>query len=301
MILTPFLNQGDKIGIVAPARYIEQDKYPSITSIIESKGYRVLRGRTTYLEHGPFAGSDEERLADLQEMLDHSEIKAIFCLRGGYGTIRIIEKLNWDKFLQNPKWIIGFSDITILHNKLHLLGGASIHGQMPLNFAGRNENKGLDMLFETLSGKELVYNLPKHKLNRIGNVKAGVVGGNVAILSSLIGTPYDINTDGKILFIEEVGEYLYRFDRLMNHLKMSGKLTNLAGLCVGGLSDLKDNDPVFGQTAEEIIIDLVSEYSYPLCFGFPAGHIKENYPLIFGATATFIVERDSCMLNFKKL
>lgn len=294
-----FLKNGDCIGIVAPARYIEQDKYQPIISIIESKGYKVLRGKTTYLEHGPFAGTDEERLADMQEMLDNKAVKAIFCLRGGYGTIRIIEKLNFDTFLINPKWLIGFSDITILHNRLHLLGVASIHGQMPLNFAGRINNKGLDKLFDILKGKRLSYKLTSKALNKPGESKAPILGGNVAILSSLIGTPYDINTDGKILFIEEVGEYLYRFDRLMHHLKMSGKLSKLAGLVVGGLSDMKDNNPGFGQTAEEIIADLVGEYSYPVCFGFQAGHIKENYPLVFGKKVNLQVDETECKLNFQ--
>lgn len=298
MIKPPYLKKGDKIAIVAPARWIEQEKYESVISIIESNGYEVVRGKSTFLEHGPFAGTDPERLADMQQMLDNPEIKAIFCLRGGYGTIRIINDLDFTQLSENPKWIIGFSDITILHNALHNLGFVSIHGQMPLNFSGRTENKGLDKLFATLSGKELNYNLESHELNRHGEANAQVIGGNVAILSSLIGTDFDIETSGKILFIEEVGEYLYRFDRLMQHLKLSGKLKNLAGLVVGGLTDMKDNVPDFKQTAEQIISDLVKEFTYPVCFNFPAGHIKENYPLIFGSTLNMNVTEEGSVLDF---
>ncbi len=298
MIIPPFLKQNDKVAIVAPARWVEQDKYNSIINILGNYGFEVIRGKTTFLEHGPFAGNDAERLSDLQEMLDNPEIKAIFCLRGGYGTIRIIDKLDFSAFNKNPKWVIGFSDITILHNTIHNLGIASVHGQMPLNFANRTNNDGLDKLISTLKGENLSYEINKHSLNREGNGEAKIVGGNVAILCSLIGTPYDIDTDGKILFIEEVGEYLYRFDRLIHHLKMSGKFAKLAGLIVGGLSDMNDNSPAFGQTAEQIVADTVNEYNYPVCFGFPAGHIKENYPLVFGKNVHFKVDDGRTFMNF---
>lgn len=299
MIKPPTLKNGDTVGIVAPAGWILQDKYRPIIQIIENRGYKVLRGTTTYKEHGPFAGTDGERLIDMQAMLDNPVLKAVFCLRGGYGTIRIIDKLDFTEFKKSPKWIIGFSDITILHNKLHLLGIASIHGQMPLNFVDRTSNKGLDELFATLNGKTLNYSIEPNLLNRQGEAKAQIVGGNVAILSSLVGTPFDIDTDGKILFIEEVGEYLYRFDRFMHHLKLSGKLAKLKGLIVGGLTNMKDNSIAFGQSDEQIIADLTTEYSYPVCFAFPAGHIKENYPLILGAEAELKVSNTGVSLNYK--
>lgn len=300
MIIPQALQKGDKVAIVAPARSISEDSYPEIIRIIQAQGYIPVRGKSTYLTHGPFAGSDTDRGADLQAMLDDKEIKAIFCLRGGYGTIRIMDQLNFDKLLSNPKWLIGFSDISILHNKLHQLGMASMHGQMPLNFVGRTENKGLEKLFNTLKGKALSYNFTSNSLNKLGSSTGELVGGNVAILCSLIATPYDINTDGKILFIEEVGEYLYRFDRLMHHLKLSGKLTKLKGLIVGGLSEMKDNKPAFGQTIEEIIVDLLQEYDYPVCFDFPAGHIKENYPLILGKTVQMNVSSTNIQISFNQ-
>ncbi len=299
MITPPFLKQNDKVAIVAPARWIEQDKYQSIISILENNGFKVVRGKTTLLEHGPFAGTDAERLSDLQQMLDNTEIKAVFCLRGGYGTIRIIDKLDFTIFKKYRKWIIGFSDITILHNIINNIGIESIHGQMPLNFANRTNNIGFDKLINTLKGEGLSYELNNNLLNRDGNARAEIIGGNVAILCSLIGTPYDINTEGKILFIEEVGEYLYRFDRLMHHLKMSGKLAKLAGLIVGGLSDMQDNDPSFGQTAEEIVANAVEEYSYPVCFNFQAGHIKENYPLVLGRKITLEIDNGTTTISFE--
>lgn len=298
MIKPPFLKNGDTIAIVAPARWIDQELYPSIIQQIEDEGYKVILGKSTYLQHGPFAGTDDERQSDLQEMLDNPEVKAIFCLRGGYGTIRIIDDISFKRFQQNPKWIIGFSDITILHNAIHNLGYASIHGQMPLNFANRSNNKGLEKLFNTLKGESLNYTVPTNSLNKYGEVIGELIGGNIAIFNSLISTYYEVDTTNKILFIEEVGEYLYRFDRLMHHLKMSGKLAGLKGLIVGGLSDMKDNDPAFGQTAEEIIFDMVKEYNYPVSFGFLAGHIKENYPLILGAEVTMLVSETETQINF---
>lgn len=298
MIVPEFLKAGDKIGIVAPARFIAQEKYKQIISLIEAKGFIAVRGESTYLEHGPFAGTDEERRLDIQNMLDDSEIKALFCLRGGYGSIRIINDIDFTSLIENPKWIIGFSDITIFHNKLHQLNVASIHGQMPLNFVNNTESKGLTQLFETIKGNLPTYSLANYSLNRQGHNTAPLVGGNVAILCSLIGTDLDLETDGKILFIEEVGEYLYRFDRLMHHLKLSGKLSKLKGLVIGGLTDMKDNDPAFGQSAEEIIQDLVQDYSYPVAYGFPAGHIKENYPLIMGSTIELTVNDRGAKLQF---
>ncbi len=298
MIIPPYLKQGDKVGIIAPARHIEQSKYESIINILTRYGFNTVRGNTTYLEYGPFAGTDTERAADLQSMINDPSINAIFCLRGGYGTVRIIDKIDFSFLKENPKWIIGFSDITILHNVLHNAGIVSVHGQMPLNFAERTENKGLDKLISALKGESVNYRIEMFKLNRVGVSSAYLVGGNVAILSSLIGTPYDINTDGKILFIEEVGEYLYRFDRLMYHLKLSGKLSKLKGLIVGGLTDMKDNIPEFGQSVEEIVHDLVKEYNYPVCFNFPAGHIKENFPLIFGKKIKMDISENSSVISF---
>ena len=280
MITPPYLKKDDTIGIVAPARWIEQNKYNSIIQFIEQNGYKVLRGESTYKQYGPFAGDDSLRLNDMQQMIDNNNISAILCLRGGYGTIRIIDNLNFENLKTHPKWIIGFSDITILHNALSNINIKSIHGQMPINFI-ENKNSA-ESLFKILKGEKIHYNIKADNLNKKGTIKGILTGGNIAILCSLLGTDFDTEWKGKILFIEEVGEYLYRLDRLMYQLKLSGKLKDIAGLIIGGLSSMKDNSPTFGQTAKEIIYNVIKEYNYPVCFNFSAGHIPNNQPLIMG-------------------
>jgi muramoyltetrapeptide carboxypeptidase len=296
MTIPPYLKEGDKVAIVAPARFIPQDKYPQIIAVIESKGLVPVRGKTTYLESGIFAGTDAERAEDMQQMLDSDEIKAIFCLRGGYGTIRILKDLNFEQFINNPKWLVGFSDITVLHATLSNFGIQSIHGQMPINF--NSGNTALNNLFDALQGAKLVYRIGLNPHNRKGTGLAKIVGGNVSLICSLLGTPYALKTKGKILFIEDVGEHLYRFDRMMQQLKMAGVLSNLKGLIVGALSDMEDQTPSFGQTAEEIVRNVVKEYSYPVCFGFPAGHIEMNRPIFFNRNVKLRVSEKAVFLYF---
>src|SRR3989339_577408 len=296
MITPPYLLKGDEVGIVAPAKFIPQENYEQILKFIESKGLVPVRGKTTYLESGIFSVTDEERTQDLQQMIDAPNLKAVFCLRGGYGTLRILDKLNFSTFLKTPKWVIGFSDITVLHAAIANIDVESIHGQMPLNFA--QSSKGLEVLFETLEGANLAYQLPIHLLNRIGASEARLVGGNVAMICSLLGTPFAFQTQGNILFIEEIGEHLYRFDRMLQHLKLAGALKNLAGLVVGGLTSMEDQSPSFGKTSEEIVWDAVKNYDYPVCFGFPAGHIENNHPLIINRKVRFEVGRSEVKLQF---
>lgn len=296
MITPPYLKKGNTIGIVAPAKWISQDKYPAIIQFIEEKGYNIIRGQSTFAEHGPFAGTDDLRLNDMQRMIDNSEIDAIFCLRGGYGTIRIIDNLNIESLKTNPKWIVGFSDITILHNSLSNIGVESIHGQMPINFDNKKEST--HKLFDVLEGKHISYKFESNTLNKTGSAHGILTGGNLAILCSLLGTPLDTEWNNKILFIEEVGEYLYKLDRMMHQLKLSGKLNNLAGLVVGGLSSMEDNTPKFGQTAQEIIFEIVKEYDFPVCFDFPAGHIPNNQPLIMGRKIEIEVDNNYTNLIF---
>jgi muramoyltetrapeptide carboxypeptidase len=290
------IKPGDKIGIVAPAKFIAQNSYPEILNYIEKQGFIPVRGKTTFAEFGPFAGSDTERAADLQQMLDDQSIKAILCLRGGYGTVRIIEYLNFDAFVKKPKWLVGFSDITVLHAKLHQLGVESIHGQMPVHF--NPGALGIKQLFQVLQNKPLNYTLTTHPLNKCGENAGLLVGGNLAILTSLLGTPFQMDYQNKLLFIEEVGEYLYRFDRMMYQLKLSGILNQISGLIVGGLTAMEDNEPAFGQSAEQIISDLLEDTHYPVCFGFPAGHIANNQPLVFGRNAHLNVNDLEVSLKF---
>lgn len=278
------LLKGDKIGIISPAGKINPEKVGVAVSKFEDAGYKVVLGNHVFDEENQFAGSDTNRLCDFQLMLDDPEIKAILCARGGYGSIRILEYLDFDLFLRNPKWIVGYSDITVFHCYLNnLLGVESLHASMPINFPSeKDENYSISTLFQSLTGNSENYKILSHKLNRIGLTEGEIIGGNLSILYSLRGTAMDFETHGKILFIEDVGEELYHLDRMMQNLKMGGKLSELQGLVVGGMSNMKVGDPDFGKTAYEIILESIENYSYPVVFDFPAGHIKENWALPFG-------------------
>lgn len=295
MITPPPLLKGDKVGIVAPARFVGQENYAAICSTIESYGYRPVRGQTTRLEHGIFAGTDSERAADLQQMIDDAEIRAIFCVRGGYGCVRMVGKVDFSGLLRSPKWLVGFSDITVLHAALTQLGVESVHGQMPVNFS--KPQASVDELFSVIEGR-----LPNYTFagdgNRCGEAYGEVCGGNLSIVCSLIGTPWQLNTDGKILFIEDVGEPLYRIDRMMRQLREAGMLTNLAGLVCGYFTDAEDSTPSFGLTANQIVMDAVADYGYPVAFGFEAGHQQPNKPLIIGRAAQLSVDKQISKLDF---
>ena len=228
-----------------------------------------------------FSGDDDTRAAVFQEYLDNKDIDAIWIARGGYGSIRIIDKLDFAQFLQHPKWIIGFSDGTVLHGKLSRLGVSSLHAAMPFYFANKTP-EAKKSLFDALTGKPLQYEIDSNPLNRLGKMEGKIVGGNLSVLYGMIGSDTFPELDGKILFIEEVDEYIYHIDRMMHGLKRAGKLEHLKGLIVGGLTQIHDNSHPFGQTAEEVIAEAVSEYEYPVCFGFPAGHFDDNRPLFFG-------------------
>jgi len=278
------LKTGDKIAIISTARKISQEELKLAIEMFRKWGFDAVYGRNLFRENHQFAGSDQERTEDLQWALDDENIKAVICARGGYGTVRIIDNIDFSKFQQNPKWIIGYSDVTVLHSHIQKqLGIETIHATMPINFPkDGNENETLTSLKNALHNNNIQYTINSHPLNRIGNAEGILVGGNLSILYSLIGTASDINTDGKILFIEDLDEYLYHIDRMMMNLKRNGKLANLAGLIIGGMSEMNDNTIPFGKTAEEIISASVAEYSYPVCFHFPAGHQDDNRALILG-------------------
>ncbi len=280
----PCLNKGGKARIVAPAGKIAREHVMPAVDWLNSQGFRVEMGQHVFARHFQFAGTDRQRLEDLQSALDDPDTDVIICSRGGYGTIRIIDQLDFSKFMQYPKWVIGFSDITILHNRLNLLGIPSVHGAMPRYFFDENGNpsESLNTIFDFLLGKKPDYKLPPGSFNRNGNATAGLVGGNLSIICSLLGTKYELETDGKILFIEDIDEYLYHTDRMMHQLKLAGKLQRLAGLVVGSFSGMKDNSTPFGKTAYEIIRDAVDDYNFPVYFGFPAGHTKRNLALVLG-------------------
>lgn len=284
-----FLKKGDKVALVATARKISHEEISFALKVIDSWGLKVAPGKNIFKTHHQFAGTDERRTEDFQQMLNDEKIKAVFCARGGYGTVRIIDEINFNEFRKNPKWIVGYSDITVLHS--HLLSNhkiPTIHGTMPINFS-KNTKEGLESLRKALFGEPLEYSIAPHKLNRKGMAEGIVVGGNLSILNTLVGTKSDIDTTNKILFIEDLDEYLYHIDRIMMQMKRSGKLRNLRGLIVGGMTKMRDNEIPFGKTAEEIIFEKVADYKYPVCFGFPAGHFDDNRALYLGKKAKLTV------------
>lgn len=301
MISPDYIKPGDKIGIVSTGSRISSDIIEKAVTLLQSLGYEVVVAENALSSFNQFAARDEERAADLQKMIDDDSIKAIICSRGGYGSLRASELVNWERLKNQPKWIVGFSDVTVLHSKLNKMRIASIHGVMPKYFLDEEKpSVSFNLLLDALSGREISYDIPSSIYNREGKVKAEITGGNLSILYSLRGTKYDTDTKGKILFIEDLDEYKYHIDRMLMNLKAGGKLESLAGLVVGNFTGIKDNDTPFGKTTEEIILDLVKEYDYPVMFDFPAGHIKNNFPLIFGQKAELDVDKDGVKFTQNK-
>jgi muramoyltetrapeptide carboxypeptidase len=284
MTVPSYLQPGDLIGIVCPSGQMNKDKAQTCIATLKDWGYRVRVGKTLGHAFHYFSGTDTERLDDLQQMLDDPEVKAILCGRGGYGMSRIIDRLDFTRFRSSPKWVIGFSDITLLHSHLFQVCQVnSIHGPMAGAF---NEDGAtgpyVASLKSALAGDKALYVTPSHTLNRLGEATGTLVGGNLALLAHSIGSVSAFQTQGRILFIEDIGEYLYNIDRMMLQLERSGWLQDLSGLIVGTFSDLKDTLIPFGQTVEELILDKVRGYGYPLSFGFPVGHGGENLALKIG-------------------
>ena len=297
MISPKNLKKSDTVAIVSTARKISLEEIQQAIKLLESWKLNVKIGKTIGLEENQFAGSNDARRKDFQGMLDDDEVKAIWCARGGYGTIRILDALEFTIFKKNPKWIIGYSDATVLHNHLNNLGFETLHATMPINIV-KNTTKALKSLKNTLFGKDLSYSIKGDKLNIIGEAKGELVGGNLSMVYSILGSKTELNTDGKILFIEDLDEYLYHIDRMMQNLKRNGYFDNLNGLIVGGLSDMKDNTIPFGKTAKEIIYDVCKDYDFPICFDFPAGHIDDNRAMIMGRKVELRVGIEKCKVIF---
>ncbi len=291
MTAPPCLKKGDKIGIVAPARKISREEIQLAIDIFQKWGLKVVLGKNLFGSENQYSGSDKQRACDMQEMMDDSSIRAIISARGGYGTLRIIDSLDFKKFNEKPKWIIGYSDITVLHSHIHQsFEIETLHATMPINF--HKDEGSVETLRKCLFGEKISYQIDAHPLNRKGKSEGSLAGGNLSLLYALKGSKSGISTSGKILFIEDLDEYLYHIDRMMISLKRAGKLSHLAGLVVGGLTDMKDNQVPFGKTAEEIILDAVKEFDYPVCFGFPAGHQEKNLALLFGRRAKLNVGKN---------
>lgn len=301
MIIPPYLKPGSKIRIISPAGVVDEKNVLAAAQWLIEQGYQTELGMHVFERHFQYAGTDRQRLHDLQEALDDPETEAILCSRGGYGTMRIIEQVNFTYFRKKPKWIAGFSDITILHAALHKMNIASIHGTMPRLFYDKNrfQEENVQSLIDALTGKSVEYLFPVKKENRTGETVAPIIGGNLSIMSSLMGTPYELDTSGKILFIEDLDEYLYHIDRMMQQLKMAGKLKNLAGLIAGSFTDMKDNETPFGLEVNEIIQEAVEEYNYPVCFDFHAGHDLKNLALVFGCNWHLVVSENHTSLGME--
>jgi len=279
--MIPALKKGDTIAIVAPAKAIEKEYIDFALDFFEQQGYKVLVGKNCLNQHHYFAGTDEERLSDFQEVLDNLEIKAIICARGGYGCVRIVDDIQWASLLNHPKWIVGFSDVTVFHQRINILGLPSIHGTMPLNFK-ENSNEALTTLLQHLEGNHQSISISSHPMNIEGIAEGILIGGNLSILFSLLGTDDEVNFQDTILFIEDLAEQLYHLDRMLFAFKKAGVLSQIKGLIVGGMTDMKDTAIPFGKSLEEIIIEHIKPYNIPLVFGFPAGHINDNRALVFG-------------------
>lgn len=294
MVQPPYLTRGDKIGIVAPARSIRfEEVHPSI-QMLQKWGFEAVLGTHVFAKHNQFAGVDEYRLADLQQMLDDPSIRAVICARGGYGTMRIVDRLKLEHFSRNPKWIVGYSDITVLHSHIHRhCMTETIHAIMPYNIKNEDcSNDSCESLKNALTGQKIGYTLPVNPLSKPGSSEGILTGGNLSILVSLMGSASETDTANKILFLEDVDEYLYHIDRMMMTLKRGGKLKNLKGLIVGSMRDMKDNTIPFGKSAQEIISEAVDEYSFPVCFDFPAGHGETNLSMIFGRKINYNVGKE---------
>lgn len=295
----PYLKSGDKVAIVAPARKVSPLEMDFAISTIQSWGLQVVTGNHLFGSFNQFSGTDEERTEDFQAMLDNPEVKAIFCARGGYGTVRIIDRLNFSFFEQHPKWIIGYSDITVLHSHIHShFGIETIHALMPINFADADNKEALLALKKALFGESLQYTIPSHALNSTGSATGTLTGGNLSILYALSGTASELQADEKILFIEDLDEYLYHIDRMMQNLKRSGKLNQIKAIVVGGMTKMNDNAIAFGKTAEQIVAEYAHEAGIPICFGFPAGHLNDNRALIMGREIQLNIQSDFVTLNF---
>ncbi|MFT6748260.1 MAG: muramoyltetrapeptide carboxypeptidase [Flavobacterium sp.] len=280
MTIPPYLQKGDTIAIVATARKNIDDNLKPAISWLKSWGLEVVVGNSIGLEYHQLAGTDQQRAADFQAQLDNPNVKAIWCVRGGYGTVRMVDLLDFTKFKQNSKWIIGFSDVTVLHSHLNTMGFASIHGIMPVSSKASAEAK--ETLRKSLFGENLEYNIPTDKKNKLGSAKGELVGGNLSILYSLLGSPSAIDCTDKILFLEDLDEYLYHIDRMLINLKRNGCLERLKGIIVGGMTKMKDNDIPWGKDANEIIQELTQKYNIPIIYSFPAGHLSDNRALIIG-------------------
>ena len=296
-IIPPYLQPGDEVAILSPASFPPTDNWKMGVKVLENWGLKVRTAPNYLSRHFGLGGTDAERLADLQQMLDDPSIKAIFPIRGGYGVSRLLDSLDFSGFISSPKWVVGFSDITALLCELDSKGFASIHGPMPHNFCQKGGESALQNLYTALFEGVVSVAAPSNPLNRLGEASAEIIGGNLSLLSHLVGSRSFASTEGKILFIEEIGERLYHVDRMLLQLKRAGLFQNLAGLLLGGFTDCNEASLSIGKTAFELVAEHTSGTSYPIAFDFPAGHIPNNQPLLFGVKTKMLVNAQGIQLT----
>ncbi len=296
MIRPPYLKKGDKIAITCPAKSLKSSMTNAI-ALLESWGLEVVLGETVNAVHYQFSGTDKLRAEDMQKFINDEDVKAIIAARGGYGCIRIVDDIDWTPLVQNPKWIIGFSDITVFHMQLQKMGLQSLHAQMPSTISDSSK-EGLESLKKALFGETIIYNFPATTFNRKGLSEGELIGGNLTLLTACINSNNDIDYNDKILFIEDVGEYAYVIDRMIRTLHRASKFKNLKGLIVGGFTNIKQDDPPFGYSVNEIINSIVSKYDFPVGFNFPAGHLPDNRALVLGRNVKLEIGEKSSMLSF---
>jgi muramoyltetrapeptide carboxypeptidase len=304
LIQPPYLKAGDTIAIVAPSGVLNnrEKEIDHAKTLLKSWGLNVIIGEHVFSKSGHFAGADDERTEDFQKALNNPSVKAIWSARGGYGTVRILDKLNYTKFKKHPKWVIGYSDITALHNQLNNIGSESIHALMATSLTDDLDDikDNVSSFKNAIFGNPLSYIVESSKYNKIGTTTGQLVGGNLTLLHTMLGSKTSIDTTGKILFFEEIGEYAYHIDRMLQSLKRAGYFNNCKGLIVGSISKVRENTTPWGKPIEQLILDVVSEYNFPVLFNFPAGHDDENRAMILGRTIQLTVGKGQSTVVFEK-
>lgn len=297
LIAPPALQSGDLVYLCAPAKAIEESYILAAEKWLTHIGLRSIRSKNLTGRHHYFSGSAHERLADLQEGIDHPEVKAIWCARGGYGSVQLVDNLQWASFIREPKWLIGFSDICVLHHKIQSVGIQSMHATMALNIE-KNSAASKTRFKELLFGEKTPFAIAPHRQNKFGKASGVLIGGNLSIIYSMLATPERYDFSGAILFIEDLAEHLYHIDRMLYALRKNGALAQISGLIIGGLTDLEDTDIPFGKAVEELILAHFNYCKIPICFDFPAGHIDDNQALLLGAKVELEVSERQCLLSY---
>lgn len=298
LIMPQNLKRGDTVAIIATARKIDASTLQPGIRLLESWGLHVILGKTIGKKQHQLAGADWQRATDFQEMLDDPSVKAIWAAKGGYGTVKIVDRIDFSTFTKNPKWIIGFSDLTVLHSHVNQLGFETLHAMMAISTPSAT-TAAKETLRKVLFGEKLAYTIPYHEFNKLGEAQGAIVGGNLSVLYSIQGSVSEVDLTDKILFLEDLDEYLYHIDRMMTNLKRNGSLNNLKGIIIGGMTSMNDNDIPWGKNALEIIQEIVKDLDIPVAYNFPAGHIKDNRALILGRTITFEVTKKETKVIFE--